>query len=434
MSSPATLRRAPLAGAALLHLLVVPILMSAPLPAQELDSDVARLLRRSDVNQALREIGVRHEQVLSWQRALARIPAPTGDEGARARFVQRQFQILGLEDIGIDGMGNVLGSWPRARVRPRILLTAHLDTVFPAGTPLEHDWFGPRLVGPGVHDNARGIAVLLGAAEAFVRAGPLLNASVVFACTVGEEGLGDLRGMKELFRPGGAAEGVDYVINVDGPGLDRIVNRGLGSRRYRVTYRGPGGHSWNDFGLVNPANALGRAITRLASIPLPSSPRSSLNVGRVGGGTSVNTIPQEAWMEVDIRSEAAETLMRVEREAMDALVDVLREEREVHGDDRLELDAELVGDRPAGALPPNALLVRAVRAVTRALGVEPALSVSSTDANVPLALGVPAVSLGGGGVGGRAHSPEEWFDAAEAQHGVERVFLLALLLGSLQEV
>jgi di/tripeptidase len=212
--------------------------------------------------------------------------------------------------------------------------------------------------------------------------------------------------------------------------MDRIVNRGLGSRRYRAAYRGPGGHSWNDFGLVNPANALGLAIARLARLAVRDEPRTSLNVGRLGGGTSINAIPQEAWLELDMRSEDPDALRELETAAMDALVDALREERAARGDERglLQIEVELVGDRPAGSLAEDAPLVRAARAVTRALGVEPVLSVSSTDANVPLSRGVPAVTLGGGGVGGRAHSAEEWFDPREARHGVERAFLLLLLL------
>jgi tripeptide aminopeptidase len=406
--------------------------MPGGLRAQDLDRQVSRLIRRGDVARALEEIEQRHFQVLAWQRALAQISAPTGEEGPRARYMQRQFEIIGLDDIRIDGAGNVLAAFAGETHRPRLLLTAHLDTVFPIGTPLVSRAEEGRLVGPGIHDNARGLAVLLGVAEALARGRPRFQGSLVFAGTVGEEGLGDLRGMKALLAPGGGMDGVDYVINVDGPGMDRIVNRALGSRRYRVTYRGPGGHSWSDFGLVNPANALGRAIARLSELAPPASPRTSLNVGRIGGGTSVNAIPQEAWMELDLRSVDAGALRRVEKEAMDALVAALREERAARHDERaqLELDVELVGDRPSGAIGPGSFLVRAARAVTRALGVEPVLTESSTDSNVPLSLGIPAVSLGGGGLGGRAHTLEEWFDPAEAQHGVERVFLLVLLLGA----
>jgi acetylornithine deacetylase/succinyl-diaminopimelate desuccinylase-like protein len=316
-------------------------------------------------------------------------------------------------------VGNVIASFGRPSARPRLLLAAHLDTVFPLGTPLAPRREGERLVGPGIHDDARGLAVLLGVAEALARSRQPLGGSVLFACTVGEEGLGDLRGMKTLFAAGGAAVGVD-----------RIVNQALGSRRYRVSYRGPGGHSWNDYGLVNPANALGRAIARLAEIRVPHVPRSSLNVGRLGGGTSINAIPQDAWMELDLRSVDPDALRQLEKETMDALVEALREERAARGDEaaRLEMDVRLVGDRPAGGVSPGSTIVRAALAVTRALGVDPVLSESSTDANVPLSRGIPAVSLGGGGVGGRAHSLEEWFDPTEAQHGVERVFLLVRLL------
>lgn len=416
--------------AALPRIVLLAMTVPAAVAAQDLDTRVSRLIRRGEVARALSEIERRHPQVMSWQRALAQIPAPTGDEGGRARYMQRQFEIVGLEDVHIDTTGNVLGRFAGAEDGPTLLLSAHLDTVFPLGMPLELREEGERIVGPGVHDNARGLAVLLGVAEALVRGRFRMAGSVLFAGTVGEEGLGDLRGMKALFAPGATAAEVANVVNVDGAGMDRIVNRGLGSRRYRVAYRGPGGHSWNDYGLVNPANALGRAIAGLAALSVPDEPRTSLNVGRLGGGTSVNAIPQDAWMELDLRSVDRPSLQRLEKDAMDALVTALREERAARGDvdERLELEVRLVGDRPAGALSPDAPLVRAARAVTRALGVEPVLSESSTDANVPLSVGIPAVSLGGGGVGGRAHTADEWFDPTEAQHGVERVFLLTLLL------
>ena len=407
-------------------------LMPGALRAQNLDPQVARLMGRADVVRALSEIGRRHAQVMTWQRALAQTPAPTGGEGARARYMQRQFEIIGLDDVHMDETGNVIATFAAGPSRPALLLSAHLDTVFPLETPLALREDGERLVGPGVHDNARGLALLLGLGEALVRGGFQLTGPVLLAGTVGEEGLGDLRGMKALFAPGGEGAGAAYVVNVDGPGMDRIVNRGVGSRRYRVAYTGPGGHSWNDFGLVNPANALGRAIARLSEMVVPSLPRTSLNVGRIGGGTSINAIPQEAWMELDLRSVDPEALQALEKEAMDVLVTALREERVARADEegRLELDVQLVGDRPAGSLPPTALLVGAGQAVTRALGVEPVLSESSTDANVPLSLGIPAISLGGGGVGGRSHTVEEWFDPTEAQLGLERLFLLILLLGS----
>jgi acetylornithine deacetylase/succinyl-diaminopimelate desuccinylase-like protein len=418
-------------GLALLHLLpAVPVSAAVgDARVQELDAEVGRLARRASVAAALRAGADEEPRVLAWQETVAAIPAPTGDEGARARWLQRQFEILGLEEIGIDGTGNVVAELPGGRDRPRALVTAHLDHIFPPGTDLTPRREGSRLIGPGIHDNARGVAVMLAAVAALSRVDPDLRGPVVFAGTVGEEGLGDLRGMKALFA-GGPGRSADYVVNVDGAGLDRVVTRGLGSRRYRVTYRGPGGHSWNDFGTPNPANALGRAVSRIAALPLPAQPRTSVTVGRLAGGTSINAIPQEAWFEADLRSEDAATLREVERAFTDAIVAALREERAVRGEGqgRLEMDVELVGDRPAGALRPNALLARAARAVTRRFGVEPVQAVSSTDANVPLSMGVEAVSLGGGGVGGRSHTLEEWFDPVAGRNGIERLVLLLLLL------
>jgi acetylornithine deacetylase/succinyl-diaminopimelate desuccinylase-like protein len=422
-----------LRGLVLLHLLSpapVSAAVGGDAGVQELDAAVARLARRAPVAAALRTAEGDEARVLAWQEAVAAIPAPTGDEGARARWLQRQFEILGLEEVAIDGEGNVVGELPGGRPRPRALVTAHLDHIVPPGTDLTPRREGSRLVGPGIHDNARGVAVMLGAASVLSRIDPALRGPVAFAGTVGEEGLGDLRGMKALFAAGGPGGSSDYVVNVDGAGLDRVVTRGLGSRRYRVTYRGPGGHSWNDFGTPNPANALGRAVSKIAALPLPSEPRTSVTVGRLAGGTSVNAIPQEAWFEADLRSEDADALREIERAFTDAAVAALREERAVRGESRgrLEMDVQLVGDRPAGALRPNALLARAARAVTRRFGVEPVHAVSSTDANVPLSMDIEAVSLGGGGVGGRSHTADEWFDPAAGRNGVERLVLLLLLL------
>jgi acetylornithine deacetylase/succinyl-diaminopimelate desuccinylase-like protein len=420
----------PIGTAAFLLIGTTAMVIPTLLRAQDPELDAARLLREPDVARALSEITRRHSQVMDWQRAMAQIPGPTGEEGARARYMQRQFEIIGLDGVHIDSLGNVLASFGPPRARPRLLLSAHLDTVFPIGTPLAIRKEGDRLVGPGVHDDARGLAVMLGVAEAIARSRFPLKGSLLFAATVGEEGLGDLKGMKALFAMGGEAAGVDYVVNMDGAGMDRVVNQALGSRRYRVAYKGPGGHSWNDYGLVNPANALGRAIAHLAEIDVPRIPRSSLNVGRLGGGTSINAIPQEAWMELDLRSVDAEALKTLEKQTMEAVVDALHEERAARGDEeaRLDLDVQLVGDRPAGGISSDSFLVRAALAVTRVLGVDPVLSESSTDANVPLSRGIAAISLGGGGVGGRAHSLDEWFDPTDAQHGVQRVFLLVLML------
>jgi acetylornithine deacetylase/succinyl-diaminopimelate desuccinylase-like protein len=306
-----------------------------------------------------------------------------------------------------------------------VLLSAHLDTVFGPELDVSVARHGTRLEGPGISDNARGLAALVTLAEALVRARVTTRRPVLFAATVGEEGAGNLRGVRHLLGDGQAIRPYAFIA-LDGAGIERIVHRALGARRYRVAFHGSGGHSWAAFGIANPAHALGRAITQIADLPAHRSPRSAHSVVRLGGGTSLNSIPQTAWCDIDLRSEDARALERLD-ESVRAIVErALQEEnrRRLAGTAPLTLTVERVGDRPSGLTPRTHPLVQAAVAATRAVGHEHQLACASTDANVPIALGVPAVALGAGGRAGDAHLPTEWYENEQGALGIVRALLV----------
>ncbi len=371
------------------------------------------------------------EMTLARQAALSAIPAPTGAEGARGAKLADLFGEAGLADIAVDEVGNVTG-WLGARRDDPVVLSAHLDTVFGAGVDVAVTRSGTRLQGPGISDNARGLAALITVAEALVRARVSTVRPVRFTATVGEEGSGDLRGVKHLFANGGGRP--HAFIALDGAGLERIVHRALGARRYRAAYRGPGGHSWAAFGVANPANAVGRAVALLADLPAQHSPRSTCAVVRLGGGTGLNSIPQEAWLDLDLRSEDPRALARLDETVQAALARALADENghRAAGTPPLELDLRRVGDRPSGLTPRAHPLVQAAIAATRALGRPPELACASTDANVPIALGVPAIALGAGGHAGDAHLPTEWYENVDGALGVVRALLVTAAMAEVR--
>jgi acetylornithine deacetylase/succinyl-diaminopimelate desuccinylase-like protein len=372
------------------------------------------------------------EPLLRTQIALSEIPAPTGAERARGRAVAERLRGLGLEAVHVDDVGNVAGTRAGADgAAAPVVVCAHLDTVFPDGMPVVVKREGTRLAGPGIVDNARGLAVMLALAEAIDGRRLRTRRPVLFVATVGEEGSGDLRGAKHLFahlaRPPAAC------IALDGAGDDRIVHRALGARRFRVTFRGAGGHSWAAFGVPNPVHAAGGATARLAALPLPHQPRTTLSVCRIGGGISVNTIPEDAWLEVDLRSSSRDSLDRRATEIQEAVRAAAREEnlRRAPGTTPLECEIETIGDRPCGELAKEHPLVGAAIAATRAIGRTPELVVASTDANVPISLGIPAIAIGAGGRGGGVHTPGEWYDDADGTLGVARALTILVAAAGL---
>lgn len=363
------------------------------------------------------------DDTLDLQGTICQIPAPSGAEGPRAEFVAQRLRSLGLEGVHLDRAGNVLARWGRTDGEA-VVVAAHLDTVFGAEVDLTVRRNGSRLVAPGISDNARGLVGLLALARAASQAGWDTERPIVFAATVGEEGEGNLRGAKYLLGPGGVTAAA--LIALDGAGLDRVVHRALGARRLRVTYRGPGGHSWAAYGVPNPAHAVGRFAAGVSERPRPSKSRSACSVVRLHGGTSLNSIPALAWAEVDARSEDTGVLCAIEADLRTLASDALDTEnrRRARGTPPLELSVETIGDRPAGATPGSDPLVRAAVEATRAVGREPELSAASTDANVPMARGIPAIALGAGGMAGDTHLPTEWYDNTDGPLGLVRALLV----------
>jgi acetylornithine deacetylase/succinyl-diaminopimelate desuccinylase-like protein len=377
---------------------------------------------------AAREWLRRHDgDVLAWQRAIAEIPAPTGAEEARGAFLAERFAALGLEDVRRDAAGNVLGRLGPMRTEGvGVVLAAHLDTVFPPDTDHTVRDVDGRLVAPGICDNARGLAALLAVAAALRHAGAAPARPLTFVATTGEEGGGDLKGVKHLFED--SAFVPDAFVAVDGVGTDRVVHRALGSRRLRAVYRGPGGHSWAAFGVANPAHAVGFAASGVAGMALPPTPRSAASVVRIGGGSGLNTIPQDAWLELDLRSESETALDVMYAGVTEAFVKALdtANRQRTPGTASLTLEVVPLGTRPSGVTNVSHRLVRSALAATRLVGHTPELAAASTDASVAIARGVPGIALGGGGRGGDPHLPTEWYDNTGGPDGLYRLLLVAL--------
>jgi len=377
------------------------------------------------------------KKLMDWQTELVKIPAPPFGEEARGKWMAQRFEEAGLKDVEIDVAGNVFGWMPATMLPPEstgpvVLLSAHLDTVFPAETPLHPVVDAERLAGPGACDKGAGVVGLLALAHALVEAKVPLAATLGFVGNVGEEGEGDLRGMRQLYNGGALAGRIAAHIVLDGAGADSAVTQALGSRRYLVTIKGPGGHSFTDAGTANPIVALAAALTTLADVPLPEEPRTTLNVGTIRGGTSVNSIPESAQAAIDLRSTDATQLLRLEvalhRAVEDAVADWNEKTKIGAGGKQLSFTIAKIGDRPAAGLPNDSPLLEALRAVDRHLRLRSDLRLGSTDANIPLSLGVPALSMGAGGEGGGAHTQAEWYSAKDRETGLRRVLLLTLAM------
>ncbi|HEX6039835.1 M20/M25/M40 family metallo-hydrolase [Longimicrobium sp.] len=387
------------------------------------------LTRQTALQPLRRQVHQTDDQTLAEQIELVRIPAPPFAEEARGAHVLGRFGALGLADARRDEIGNVLGTWaPEGAEGAPVVVAAHLDTVFPAGTRVEPRTSGKRIHAPGITDNCRGLAGMLAVARILAASDVRAPRPVLFAATVGEEGIGDLRGVKHMFREGSPLRGAAAFIALDGSGLRRIVHRAIGSRRLRIEIAGPGGHSWSDRGVPNPVAALGSAIAGIGGFALPHPDRSALTVARVGGGTSVNAIPEDAWMELDMRSEVPGVLGRMEDDVRAVLARAVEAQNTArrNGTPPLRAQVEIIGDRPSGETTATHPLVRAASLITGSLGAQPELVGSSTDANVPMALGIPSIAIGAGGDSGGIHTLDEWYANDGGALGVERALLVVL--------
>jgi acetylornithine deacetylase/succinyl-diaminopimelate desuccinylase-like protein len=391
--------------------------------------EVARLAALPQVQSAFRWFLAQEPQIAEWQMQLAGIAAPPFGEGERAAWLAERFRELELDDVHLDEVGNVFGIRRGLEPSNRFLaITAHIDTVFPAGTALRPRREGSRLYGPGISDNGAGVAALLATAAALHASGIRHLGPLVFIGNVGEEGEGDLRGMRHIFSDPHWSEAIAAALVLDGAGADSIVAEALGSRRFEVVVRGPGGHSWSDFGAPNPIIILARAIERFTQVRVAAVPKTTFNIGVIRGGTSVNSIPELASMRVDLRSTSSAEIDRLELALRGALDQALMADAGKARSGALTYEATMIGSRPAGELDSNARILRVIRAVDSHLGNPSQVQRASTDANIPLSLGREAVAIGGGGAGGGAHTVQEWFDCAGRELALKRILLAALAL------
>jgi len=376
------------------------------------------LAARESVAHAREMLRCRAAAVVDEMLALVEVPAPPFGESVRAAWFAARLEEAGYAPVR-DELHNVVAA--RGPLDGAVVVAAHLDTVFPADTALAPQQRDGRIYAPGISDNVRGLAAVLALARVFAETGLQLPRTVAFVGTVGEEAAGDLRGMKHLFREDGPLRNAYAVVAVDGTGLRRIVHRAVGAVRTRVTVRGAGGHSWADYGMPNPVHALAAAMARLASMPLPSRPRTTLTVARMQGGTSINAIPAEAWAEIDARSEEPAVLRRLDEAIQTVMTEETRAARV--GRHGLQVELQCIGSRPAGVTSADHPLVRAARAATRMIGERPEMIASSTDANVPISLGIPGIAIGAGGESGGMHTLGEWYSDEGGAEGLERLLL-----------
>ena len=409
--------------------LLVPAVATPAAVDAQYDEAVRELMSHPAVRAALDHIEATDDQTMSDLRTLTQVPAPPFMEEERGAVFLEMMLEAGVDSAWVDEIGNVIGLRRGTGGGEVLAVAGHLDTVFPPETDVTIRQVGDTLFAPGIADDTRGLATILAVIRALNEAEIRTEGDLLFIGNVGEEGIGDLRGMKHLFRDGGPR--IDRFISVDGTGATGITHMGLGSHRYRITFQGPGGHSWGAFGLANPAHALGRAIRYFQDGADPYTEhapyRTSYNVGRIGGGTSVNSVPFESWMEIDMRSEGDETLDAIDAILQGAIQRALAEENDLRRrGDALTVDVDMIGDRPSGEIAIDHPFVQQAAAATRAFGLEPGFGRSSTDSNIPISMGIPAITIGGGGQGFGAHSLGEWFRNVDGHIGVQRVMVIIL--------
>lgn len=390
--------------------------------------EIEALAQQTKVKNAMGFIKANDNVTVQDNITLTEIPAPPFDEDDRAFAFAEMLKKLGADSVWIDDEGNALALRKGSKRNRTVVLDGHLDTVFPEGTDVKVRINGDTLFAPGVGDDTRGLSIVLAVLRAMNAYDIKTEADVLFVGTVGEEGVGDLRGVKHLFREGGPK--IDSWISIDGGDLGRVNNKGLGSLRYRIVFRGPGGHSWGAFGLANPHHAAAAGIKHFVEAAdkfTSYGVRTSYNVGRIGGGTSVNSIPFSSWMEIDMRSHSPSRLDTLSNILKEAMQKGLEEQNAIRRDGRpLQLEMEVIGDRPSGELSQGLPLIQRAMAVSKFFGIEPFLTRGSTNSNIPISKGVPAVTLGRGGTGGWGHSLLEFWANKEGYKGVQNALLVLL--------
>jgi tripeptide aminopeptidase len=403
-------------------------------PGSPVDSAYAAILTNAKVIKTLEDIKADDERTFAEQKRITEIPAPPYKEKVRAEYYLKRLQELGFEDARIDSEGNVMALRKGSGGgRPKLVVSAHLDTVFPEGTDVTVKEKDGIILAPGIGDDSRGLAALLSLIKSINANDVATVGDIMFVGTVGEEELGNLRGVKALFRD---HSDIDGFISIDGLGITRVVNQGTGSHRYEMIFRGPGGHSFQEFGLPSAIHAMGRAIAKISELQTPADPKTTFTVGTVAGGTSVNAIASEARMAVDMRSNSTEELLKLEGRLLDLVKQAVTEENARWKTDKMTVEIKLIGDRPAGIVALDSPIVqatqRAVSAITRAPRVT--FAGSSTDSNLAMSLGIPAVTIGGGGEGGNWHSRNEWYNPVDAWFGPQNALLTILVLTGLDGV
>ncbi|EJU10941.1 aminoacyl-histidine dipeptidase [Sphingomonas sp. LH128] len=389
---------------------------AAPAPAKPATPPVVeRVIATSSFKAAAQSLRADHERFVDEIIRITQTPSPPFGEAERGRLVAQMMRDSGFRSVSIDEVGNVIGLRPGRDARlPPLVVAAHLDTVFPKGTDVTVKREGTKLRAPGIGDDSRGVATLLVLARAMDKAGIQTDRDVLFVGNVGEEGPGDLRGMRHLFSTNARARAAAGFISIDSSGSGGIVTRGVGSNRYHIVFSGPGGHSYDKFGIVNPMVPLAKTVTGLYQIAVPATPKVTYSASVVGGGTSVNTIPPQVFLDVDMRSISPEEVARVDAELRAIAQKAVDEENAARSTARgkVSVDFQVIGKRPAGHTDETKGIAAIAFGTAEAFGYEGRFIEVSTDANVPMSLGIPAITIGSGGTGGAEHSPDEWIDVA----------------------
>ncbi len=415
-----------------LRILVAALLLSAGTAlAQNAEQKVQSIVASASFRDARAALEADHARFVRELITLTEIPAPPFKETKRGAAFLEMLREARLTDVETDAEGNVMGVRRGTGNGPMLAVLAHLDTVFPEGTDVRTRLEGTKLHAPGVGDDTGALALMLSVVRAMDAAKFQTPGDILFVGNVGEEGEGDLRGVKYLLQKGKYKDRIKSFISIDGGSQDGIVTGGLGSRRYRVTFKGPGGHSYGAFGLVNPAFAMGDAMARFSRLQVPSLPRTTFNVGVVGGGTSVNSIPTDMFMLIDMRSESPDELKMVDEAFQRVVREAVDEENKARStsEGKIVADVKLIGDRPSGTTATSSYLVQAAASVARVYGFTPSYEIGSTDANVPIAMGIPAITIGRG-AGGRSHSLDEWMDVTKEKNVQAGEVVLATILAA----